>query len=129
MEATSIWEKGNWRERIDLMSMARVFDYPGNALNGWVPRFVIGDVPDELVDELKAPSLPAFLEYVDDMIAKTTGVLQGASEDRLKRRIKFYDGSEIPAFTLATGLSHCDRHLGMIEEVWSTMRNQGEGLT
>jgi hypothetical protein len=126
MEITPVWEAGNWRDRIDLTAMARVFEYPGSALNGWVPRFVIGDVPDELVDELKAPSLPAFLEYVDDMIAKTTDALRSASEERLKRHIKFYDGSEIPAFALATGLSHCDRHLGMIEDVYSLM-HLGQG--
>jgi len=125
MGTAAVWEAGNWRERIDLTPMARVFDYPGNAYNGWVPRFVIGDVPDELVDELKAPSLPAYFEYVNDMFAKTTEVLRRASEDQLQGPIKFYDGNEIPAFVLATGFSHCDRHLGMIEEVRGLIRTTG----
>jgi hypothetical protein len=127
MQTVPVWEASNWRERIDLTPMARVFDYPGNASNGPVPRFVIADVPDELVDELQAPALPAYLAYVDELIATTTDVLRTASEDQLKRRIQFYEQGEIPAFVLATGLSHSDRHLGMIEDVRGLMRGPGQG--
>jgi hypothetical protein len=122
METTPVWDQGKWRDRIDLTPMARAFDYAGNAYDGWIPRFVIGDVPDDLVDELKAPSLPAFLQYVDDMIGKTAGVLRNASEAQLTRPIKFYGGNDIPAFTLATGFSHCNRHIGMVEEIVGQIR-------
>lgn len=127
MQTAPVWEAGNWRERIDLTSMARVFDYPGNAEDGPVPRFVIADVPDSLVDELKAPSLPAYLEYVDDMLAKTADVLSNATEEQLKRRVDFYEFGQLPAHVMATGFAHSSRHIGMIEDVRGLIRGPGQG--
>jgi hypothetical protein len=128
MQVPAVWDAGNWRERIDLTPMARAFDYPGNAAGGPVPRFVIADVPDELVDELKAPSLAAYLEYVDAMLARTTEVLEGASEEQLKRRVQNYDiVPPAPAHVVATGFSHVARHIGMIEDIRGLMRGPGQG--
>jgi len=127
MGTRPVWEEGNWQERIDLTPMARVFDYPGNAAGGPVPRFVIADVPDSLVDELRAPSLAAYLEYVDDMLARTTDVLSGATEEQLKRRVDFYEYGRVPAHVMATGFAHCSRHIGMIEDVRGLIRGPGQG--
>jgi uncharacterized damage-inducible protein DinB len=127
MGTRPVWDEGGWQDKIDLTSMARAFDYPGKAADGPVPRFVIADVPDTLVDELKAPSLAAYLEYVDDMLARTSEVLASASEEQLKRRIDFYQSGQIPAHVLATGFSHCDRHIGMIEDIRGLIRGPGQG--
>ena len=127
MQVAPVWESAKWRERIDLTPMARVFDYPGNAAGGPVPRFVIADVPDDLVDKLKAPSLPSYMEYVDDMLAKTTEVLENATEEQLKRRIQKYDLPPAPAYVQATDFHHCSRHLGMIEDIRGLIRGPGQG--
>jgi hypothetical protein len=127
MGTRPVWEEQRWAERIDLTPMKRAFDFPGNAAGGPVPRFVIADVPDTLVDELKAVSLPAYLEYVDDLLARTTETLSNATEEQLKRRIQNYDLPPAPAHAVATGFSHCDRHLGMIEDIRGLIRGPGKG--
>lgn len=127
METRPVWEGGNWQERIDLTPMARAFDYPGNAAGGPVPRFVIADVPDSLVDELKAPSLPDYLAYVDDLLAKTTDTLENVTEEQLKRRVQNYDLPAVPAHVIATSFRHCDRHIGMIEDIRGLIRGPGQG--
>ena len=128
MGTRPVWEEGDWRERIDLAPMARAFDYPGNAAGGPVPRFVIADVPDDLVDELKALPLKDYLAYVDDLIARTTEVLENATEEQLKRRVQNYDHiPPVPAHVVATGFSHVARHIGMIEDIRGLIRGPGQG--
>lgn len=127
MGSRPVWEEGNWQQRIDLTPMARAFDYPGNAAGGPVPRFVIADVPDSLVDELQAPPLDAYLAYVDDMLARTTETLSNATEEQLKRRVQNYDLPAVPAHVVATGFSHCSRHIGMIEDIRGLIRGPGQG--
>jgi hypothetical protein len=127
MQVPAVWDAGNWAQRIDLAPMARVFDYPGNAAGGPCPRFVIADVPDDLVDELKAPPLHQYLAYVDDLLARTTEVLEGATEEQLKRRIQNYDLPPVPAHAVVTGFSHVARHIGMIEDIRGLMRGPGKG--
>ena len=78
LQKPAVWEEGKWADRLDLAPMSRAFDYPGNAEDGPVPRFVIADVPDELVDELKAIDLPSFLGYVDELHASTLERLREA---------------------------------------------------
>lgn len=121
------WEEGGWQERLDLAPMARAFDYPGNALGGMVPRFVIADVPDDLVDSLKALPLSGFVAYVDDFITRSTEMLERASDPQLKRRVDLYGHAEIPAFVQATSFSHVARHIGMIEDVRGLLRGPGKG--
>ena len=85
----AIWDEGNWKNRLDLSKMARVFDYPDKGVGlgheSVVPRFVIFDVPDNLVDELKAIPREEYLAYVDDLTVKTTERLLAASEEGLER--------------------------------------------
>ena len=126
----AVWDEGNWRDRIDLTSMARVFDYPGKGIgNGEesvVPRFAIFDVPDSLVDELKAPPLDQYMAYVDDLIATTTRRLVGASEEQLLRKVPWY-GQQKPAFSQIVPFGHVSRHIGMMEDVRGLIRGPGAG--
>jgi hypothetical protein len=124
MQTVPVWESGNWRERIDLTPMARAFEFPEKAYGGPVPRFVIADVPDDLVDELKAPPLASYLAYVDDLFAKTTEALENATEEQLERRIQVY-GPPVPAYVPATDLHHCSRHLGQVEDIRALIRGPG----
>ena len=130
LQMPAVWEEGNWRERIDLSKMSRVFDYPGKGMgNGEesvVPRFVIFDVPDSLVDELKAPPLDQYLAYVDDLLAKTTQRLVAASEENLTRKTPSY-GRLVPAFTRVVEFGHVFRHIGMMEDLRGLIRGPGAG--
>jgi hypothetical protein len=127
MQTPPVWEAHNWAQRIDLTPMARVFDFPGNAAGGPCPRFVIADVPDSLVDELRAPALASYLEYVDDFLATSTETLETATEDQLKRKVQNYGLPPSPAHAVATGFHHCARHIGMIEDVRGLMLGPGKG--
>jgi hypothetical protein len=126
----AVWDEGNWRDRIDLTPMARVFDYPGKGVgNGEespVPRFVIFDVPDNLVDELKAPPLDQYLVYVDDLLATTAARLEGAANEQLTRRVPSY-GRPAPAYSLVVGFAHVYRHIGMMEDLRGLIRGPGAG--
>ena len=122
-----VWEEGHWADRFDQSPMARAFDYPSNAEGGVVPRFVIADVPDSLVDELKALPLATFLGYVDAMFASTTVSLGAASEEQLKRPFDLYGITTVPTFVAALGFSHIARHIGMIEDLRGLIRGPGQG--
>ncbi len=130
LEMPAIWDEGKWQDRIDLSNMARVFDYPakgmGNGVESVVPRFVIFDVPDSLVDELKAPPLAHYLAYVDELHAKTTERLLAASSDQLIRKVSWY-GRSVPAFSQIVGSGHVSRHIGMMENIRGLVRGPGEG--
>jgi hypothetical protein len=126
LQLRSVWEEGGWQDRLDLTPMRRAFDYPGNALEGVVPRFVIADVPDELVDELKAIPLASYLEYVDYLQAKSEERLQQASEERLLERLPWYGGLRRPAYQQAS-FSHSYRHIGMMEDIRGLIRGPGAG--
>jgi len=119
-----VWEEGNWRERLDLSMMARAFDYTGNAKDGAVPRFVIVDVPDSLVDELKAIPLASYLAYVDDLSAKTTARLEAATVKQLTERTPWY-GRHRPAYDRVVSFGHVYRHIGMIEDLRGLIRGPG----
>lgn len=123
----AVWDEGNWAKRLDLSSMARVFDYPGKADGAAVPRFVISDVPDSLVDELKAASLAGYMEYVDHLLERTTQLLSLMTEEQLKRRVDWYGGAPIPAHVAGLGFSHVARHIGMIEDLRGLIRGPGQG--
>jgi hypothetical protein len=126
----AVWDQGKWRERIDLAPMARVFDYPGKGmglgLESTVPRFVIFDVPDSLVDELKAPPLEQYMAYVDDLLATTASRLDSMSEERLLERVPWY-GRRAPLYSVALGFGHVSRHIGMMEDVRGLIRGPGAG--
>jgi hypothetical protein len=119
------WEEGNWRSRIDLATMAKAFTQAGLA-NEFVPRFTICDVPDSLVDDLKAPPLKQYLAYVDDMLARCTRVLEQASESELARVITV-NGTPMPAVERATDFVHAYRHIGMMEDLRGLIRGPGKG--
>ena len=121
-----VWEEGNWRERMDLAAMARAFDYPGNAMDGMVPRFVIADVPDSLVDDLKAIPLESYFAYVDDLLAKTTARIEDATEEQLLQRVPWY-GRHRPAYERVASFSHAYRHIGMMEDMRGLIRGPGAG--
>jgi hypothetical protein len=91
-----------------------------------VPRFVIADVPDSLVDELKAAPLASYLAYVDDMNAKTTATLEDAPPERLLERVEWY-GRRAPAYYVATDFGHVFRHIGMMEDLRGLIRGPGAG--
>lgn len=122
----SVWEERNWRARIDLTLMARAFDYPGNALDGLVPRFVIADVPDSLVDELKAPPLEQYMAYVDDLLATTTARIAAASEAQLSDHFQLYDRRP-RVLDRVTDFAHVYRHIGMMEDIRGLIRGPGAG--
>jgi hypothetical protein len=126
LDMPAVWDEGNWRERIDLAPMARAFEFPGNANDGPVPRFVIADVPDSLVDELKAVPLASYLAYVDELIATTTARLEAATEEQLLRRVTWYERRQ-PAYVPLTRFSHVYRHIGMIEDLRGLLRGPGAG--
>lgn len=126
LDRLSVWDEGKWRERIDLTPMLRAFDYPGNAEDGPVPRFVIADVPDSLVDELKSPPLDQYLAYVDELIAATTRKIASATEEQLQRRVSWY-GRRHPAYVSVTSFSHVYRHIGMMEDLRGLIRGPGAG--
>jgi DinB superfamily len=121
-----VWEAGGWAARLDLGPMAPVFQYPGNAKEGMVPRFSISDVPDELVNDLKALPIDGYLEYVDDMLAQTGRSLGEFSEERLRQKVDLY-GVNVPAYVVATDFSHVARHIGMIEGTRGLPRGPGTG--
>jgi hypothetical protein len=123
LQQPPVWEE--WQGRLDLSNMARAFDFPGNAEDGPCPRFVIADVPDDLVDELKAISLPSFLEYVDDLHEKTLQRISETPEQRLLEKEKRY-GIRWPVYGSVT-FSHAYRHIGMIEDLRGLIRGPGEG--
>ena len=120
-----VWEEGNWRSRLDLASMANAFTYTGLA-NEFIPRFSICDVPDSLVDDLKAPPLNQYLAYVDDMLAKSTAVLERASPGELSREITM-GGKVMTAAQRATDFAHVYRHVGMMEDLRGLIRGPGRG--
>jgi hypothetical protein len=120
----SVWDEGKWAERLDLSNMKRAFDYPGNAEDGPCPRFVIADVPDELVDELKAIPLPSFLAYVDDLHERTAERLANVTPERLLDRVERY-GYKWPVYN-GFGFSHSFRHIGMIEDLRGLIRGPGK---
>ena len=126
-ETAPVWESGRWAEKMDLAPMARVFEMDGNAAGGPVPRFVIADVPDSLVDELKAIPVTEYLQYVDAMLEGTASALAGFDEDRLKRPMERYGLIRGPAHVHGTGFSHEARHLGMIESLKGLIRGPGGG--
>jgi DinB superfamily len=125
LQKPPVWEEGKWHERLDLTSMSRAFDYPGNASDGPCPRFVIADVPDELVDELKAIPLQSFLGYVDELHERTLERLKEASEERLLEKVERY-GFRWPVYG-GVGFSHAFRHIGMIEDLRGLIRGPGQG--
>jgi hypothetical protein len=130
LDMPAIWDEGGWRDRIDLANMARAFDFPergtGNGEESVVPRFVIFDVPDTLVDELKAAPLAQYLAYVDDLHEKTTQRLTALSEERLLKKVPWY-GRSVPAFSQIVGFGHVSRHIGMMEDVRGLLRGPGHG--
>jgi hypothetical protein len=130
LDLPAVWEEGDWRNKIDLTNMSRVFDYPdrgvGNGFESVVPRFVIFDVPDSLVDELKAVPLDQYLAYVDDLTEKTTQRLVSASEEQLTKKVESY-GRMTPAHTQITGFGHVSRHIGMMEDIRGLLRGPGSG--
>jgi hypothetical protein len=125
LKMTPVWEEGKWQERLDLTNMARALDFPGKASGGPCPRFLIADVPDELVDELKAIPLQSFLAYVDELHEKTPNRLRGASAERLLERVERY-GFSFPVYS-GVGFAHCYRHIGMIEDIRGLTRGPGKG--
>jgi hypothetical protein len=125
LQRPPVWEEGKWQERLDLTPMSRAFDYPGNASDGPCPRFLIADVPDELVDELKAIPLQSFLAYVDELHEKTPAKLRETSEERLLERVERY-GYQWPVYG-GVGFAHAYRHIGMIEDVRGLIRGPGQG--
>jgi hypothetical protein len=126
MGTRPIWESGGWAGRLDLSAMACAFEFSGNAKDGMVPRFVISDVSDDLVNHLKALPIDAYLEYVDEMLAQTGQALSGFTDEHLKRNIDFY-GRLVPAYVVATDFSHVARHIGMIEDTRGLLRGPGAG--
>jgi len=121
-----VWEEGDWANRMDLTPMARAFDYPGNADDGPCPRFLIADVPDSLVDELKAIPLPSYLAYVDDMIEKTKERILAATDERLLERRSLYGGPSRPRYG-SLSYAHAYRHIGMMEDIRGLIRGPGAG--
>ena len=126
LRVPAVWEVGNWRERLDLSTMARAFDYPGNAMDFVVPRFAIVDVPDSLVDELKAIRLQSYFAYVDDLLAKTTARIAEATEEQLLEKVPWYDRHR-PAYERVASFSHVYRHIGMMEDMRGLIRGPGAG--
>jgi hypothetical protein len=122
----AIWDEHKWADRIDLAPMARAFDYMGPSSGGPVPRFVIADVPDDLVDELKAPPLAQYLAYVDDLLGTTQARIEAAPEETLMRKIEIY-GRHPRAYDVATDFHHVSRHIGMIEDLRGLIRGPGKG--
>jgi hypothetical protein len=125
LQKPSVWDEGGWAERLDLTPMARAFEYPGNAQDGPCPRFVIADVPDGLVDELKAIALTPFLEYVDELHQKTFERLGAADPERLLKEVERY-GYTWPVYG-GLSFSHAYRHIGMIEDLRGLIRGPGQG--
>ncbi len=60
-----------------------------------------------LVDELKAPSLPAYLAYVDDMLAKTTEVLSTRDGGAVEASRRLLSIRPDPGARVATSFAHC----------------------
>jgi hypothetical protein len=126
-ETPPVWESERWAARLDLHPMARAFEMQGNAAGGPVPKFVIADVPDSLVDDLKAISLSGYLQYVDSMLESTARTLSELDEERLKRPMERYGLISGPAHIHGTGFSHVARHIGMIETLKGLLRGPGGG--
>ncbi|HUF54500.1 MAG TPA: DinB family protein [Dehalococcoidia bacterium] len=127
LEMEPVWEKSSWKDRLDLTPMARAFEYEGNAEDGPVPRWVIADVPDELVDELKAIPLPSYLAYVDELFTTTLERLTEAPDEALLRRIPWYFDMTRPAYESVVGMGHVYRHIGMMEDLRGLIRGPGAG--
>jgi DinB superfamily len=125
LQKPPVWEEGRWQERLDLTAMSRAFEYPGNASGGPCPRFLIADVPDELVDELKAIPLQSYLAYVDELHELTLGRLREAPEERLLEKVEMY-GLRWPVYG-GVGFAHAYRHIGMIEDIRGLIRGPGQG--
>jgi len=125
LQLPSVWDEGKWAERLDLSNMSKAFQYPGNAQDGPCPRFVIADVPDDLVDSLTAIPLPSFLEYVDELRVKTLDRLKAASPDRLLEDVERY-GYRFPVYG-GVSFAHAYRHIGMIEDLRGLIRGPGKG--
>jgi len=127
---SAVWDEGKWRERIDLAPMARAFDYPekgtGLGVESACPRFVIFDVPDSLVDELKAPPLEQYMAYVDDLLATTATRLAATPAEKLLESVDWY-GMSRPLYSRAVGYGHVYRHIGMMEDVRGLIRGPGTG--
>lgn len=126
-ETSPVWESGGWAQRLDLGSMARAFEMTGNAAGGPVPRFVIADVPDSLVDDLRSIPPGAYFEYVDSMLETTATTLASLDEDRLKRPMERYGLIRGPAHVHGLSFSHVARHIGMIEGLKGLLRGPGGG--
>jgi hypothetical protein len=126
MDVQPAWEAGDWRNSIDCSAMARAFAQSGTAEDGPAPRFVIADVPDSLVDELKAVPVASYLAYVDELIARTTEILENATEEQLQRRVEWY-GRRGPAYARAADFTHVYRHIGMMEDLRGLIRGPGSG--
>ena len=118
----SCWDDGGWASRMDLSGMQQAFDYPGLVYD-YLPRFTICEVPDTLVDELRAPPLADFLKYVDGMLARCRSVLEKASEEDLCTEFFAY-GRMAPRVTAAR-FEHVYRHLGMMEFTRGLIRGPG----
>jgi DinB superfamily len=123
-EVEPAWEEDDWRSRIDLTSMEPAFEYEGIVF-GYAPRFSICEVPDQLVDGLKAPRLADFMAYVDSMLERCTGLIEAASDADLCVPYSSYGRSTPRVYSL--GLNRLCRHLGMMESVKGQMRGPGQG--
>jgi hypothetical protein len=127
LEMEPVWEMSGWTDRLYLAPMARAFEFEGTAEDGPVPRWVIADVPDDLVDELKAIPLASYMEYVDELFATTLERLTEASEERLLRRVPWYFDMTRPAYESVAGMAHVYRHIGMMEDLRGLIRGPGAG--
>ncbi len=129
-EMPAVWDAHNWRDRIDLAPMARAFDYPdkgtGVGIESACPRFVIFDVPDTLVDDLKAPPLAQYMAYVDDLLATTAARLDAIPPEKLLERVPWY-GMQAPRWSAGLGFGHVSRHIGMMEVIRGQLRGPGAG--
>ncbi len=121
----AVWESGNWAARIDLAGMAAAFAQAGRG-NEHIPRFAIMDVPDVLVDDLKAPPLPQYLAYAEQMVAEWKAVLEAATEEQLGRDL-ISNGRPTTVVRQAIYSGHTFRHLGMMEDLRGLIRGPGQG--
>jgi hypothetical protein len=130
-EVETVWESEDWASKMDLSGMPDVFAYSGFAEGvpgNFLPRFTICEVPDDLVDDLKAPQFDQFLEYVHDVFDKCTAVLERAPESQLSKSM-VVGGKPTQQMVVEYGIAfaHIYRHLGMIEDTKGLMRRPGAG--
>ncbi len=78
------------------------------------------------MDEVKAVPLASYLEYVDDLIDRTTRKIASATEEQLQRRVSWY-GRRQPAYVPLTSFAHVYRHIGMMEDLRGLIRGPGAG--